>query len=264
MKLKAIIFDVDGTLADTERDCHRVAFNRAFHEAGLKWHWGQHEYAELTRICGGRERLTHYIERQHATLAKRPEFHDRVAQLHWRKTEIYGELIRGGSIGLRPGVHRLISEAIEKGIHLAIATTAQAENVHALLETQLGKHSAKWFDVVAAGDCVSEKKPAPDIYRYVLNKLAKYGVAAENCIAIEDSENGLRSALGAGLKVLVTPTEYTQHHDFTGAEAVVEDLGECELSSLQNVIEHKSLTSPAHLKNNNKIITTDTLDKLLA
>ncbi|HYD61142.1 MAG TPA: HAD-IA family hydrolase [Noviherbaspirillum sp.] len=221
--MQALIFDVDGTLADTERDLHRVAFNRAFRSAGLDWCWDVSTYGLLLKVAGGKERIRHYIDTIHPELVARGGVDRLVRELHVRKTDIYLSLLRDGEIRLRPGVERLLREARRCGLRLAIATTTTPENVTSLLASALGDGAVQWFDVIGAGDIVATKKPSPDIYRYVLDRL---DLPAASCFAFEDSANGLRAAAGAGLRTIVTPTAYTLDEDFTGACSVVSDLGE--------------------------------------
>lgn len=226
-KFQALIFDVDGTLADTERDGHRVAFNRAFADAGLDWDWSVEQYGELLTVTGGKERIQYYIDRY------RPDFQvpsafdgtlkEFIAKLHANKTAHYTELLREGSIPLRPGVKRLLQEARSAGIKLAIATTTTPDNVTALLETALGSDAESWFKVIAAGDIVPAKKPAPDIYFYALQAL---NLPAEACLAFEDSQHGLTSAREAGIPTVITVNGYTDNQDFTGAAIILNDLGE--------------------------------------
>jgi len=223
MTLHALLFDVDGTLADTERDGHRPAFNQAFADAGLDWHWDVALYGKLLAVTGGKDRMKHYIDHFRPDYRKPDNFDELVAELHKAKTRIYSALAAQGGIPMRPGVKRLLVEARAAGLRLAIATTTTPENVTVLLEHSLGAGTQDWFEVIAAGDIVPAKKPAPDIYHYALEKM---GLAAADCLAFEDSENGLRASLGAGLKTLVTVNDYTLDHDFTGAAVVLSDLGE--------------------------------------
>ncbi len=223
MALKALLFDVDGTLADTERDGHRVAFNRTFAEAGLDWHWDVPLYGKLLTVAGGRERLRHYVDHYRPDYVKPPDFEAQIERLHAVKTEHYTALLSRGGISLRPGVSRLLSEARAQGIRLALATTTTEANVSALLQHTLGADAESWFEVVGAGDVVAAKKPAPDIYNYVLKKMQ---LTASQCMAFEDSENGLRAARAAGLKTVITVTDYTKAHDFSGAAIVLDHFGE--------------------------------------
>lgn len=222
MTIKAIIFDVDGTLADTE-DGHRKSFNKAFAECGLDWNWDVELYGKLLKVTGGKERIKYYVSDFIPNFAKPANFDDFVKNLHAVKTRHYTSMLADGHIPLRPGVRQLIEDAHASGITLAIATTTTAENVTALLEVGLGKNWAELFAANGCGDIVPKKKPAPDIYFWVLEKL---GLSAADCIALEDSQNGLLSSLAAGIRTYVTTNEYTRGQDFSGASAVLEDLGD--------------------------------------
>ncbi|GAB4324274.1 MAG: HAD family hydrolase [Leptolyngbyaceae cyanobacterium] len=223
MSLQALIFDVDGTLADTERDGHRVAFNRAFADAGLGWEWSVERYGQLLEVSGGKERLQRYLQEDQPDFIPPGDVKAWAAEMHRLKTRHYRDLVQQGIMPLRPGVKRLIQEARQAGIRLAIATTSAPDNVLALLETGLGADSPSWFEVIAAGDVVPAKKPAPDIYCYALEAM---GLPPEVCVAIEDSHVGLQAAIQAGLTTVITPSSYTQNEDFTGAALVMSHLGE--------------------------------------
>jgi len=223
MALEALIFDVDGTLADTERDGHRVAFNQAFADAGLDWRWEVDLYGELLAVTGGKERMRHYVDRYRPDYVKPADFDALVAQLHAAKTRHYTALLGQGGIPLRPGVRRLLEEARARGVRLAIATTTTPDNVSALLLHAISPEAVSWFEVIGAGDVVAAKKPEPDIYYYVLDRLC---LSPAQCLAFEDSENGLRAAQAAGLKTVITVNDYTRAHDFHGAAMVLDHLGE--------------------------------------
>ena len=222
-ELQALIFDVDGTLADNEQDGHRVAFNAAFADAGLEWFWDEKTYERLLRVFGGKERIRCFIENCLADFDPPSDLDAFIRRLHARKTERYVELLQSGAMPLRPGVGRLLREAHSAGLKLAIASTTTLENATTLLARSLGEGSPGWFDVLACGDVVPNKKPAPDIYLHALEQL---GLPAEACLVIEDTELGLASALGAGLKTLITVNRTTQGEDFSGAAIVLDGLGE--------------------------------------
>jgi HAD superfamily hydrolase (TIGR01509 family) len=221
--LKALIFDVDGTLADNERDGHRVAFNLAFRGAGLDWEWDVPTYDHLLEVFGGKERLRYYIEVYLPDFEPPGGLDAFVRDLHAEKTRHYMDLLKAGAIPLRPGVERLLREARAEGLELAVASTTTPENVTVLLRETVGPEGSTWFDVIAAGDMVERKKPAPDVYLLALERL---GLGAADCLAIEDSEAGLASARAAGLATVITVNSATAHQSFEGALLVVDQLGE--------------------------------------
>ncbi len=222
-KLEALIFDVDGTLADTERDGHRVAFNKAFKEFDLDWNWDEALYGKLLAVTGGKERMAFYLKEFNTSYPSDDNTVEMIKELHKAKTRHYTELLATGEIPLRPGVKRLIDEAREKGVRIAISTTTTPENVTALLEHALAPGSSDWFEVIAAGDIVPAKKPAPDIYNWALEKL---DLPAEACLAFEDSRNGILSSQGANLKTIITVNGYTEKDNFDGAIIVLDNMGE--------------------------------------
>ncbi|MGF1493206.1 MAG: HAD-IA family hydrolase [Microcoleaceae cyanobacterium] len=227
--LKALIFDVDGTLADTEQQGHRVAFNRAFADEGLGWDWSVDFYGELLKVPGGKERMRHFITQykpdfqipgETGPAADSPGLDEFIKKLHKQKTNYYLEIIASGAIELRPGVERLMQAARDAGLRLAIATTTTKANATSLLEKKL---DLGWFEVIAAGDIVPKKKPDPAIYTYTLEKMA---LNPSECLAFEDSHPGLLAALAADLTTIVTVNQYTQNQDFTGASLILDHLGE--------------------------------------
>lgn len=216
MTLKALIFDVDGTLAETE-EAHRAAFNRTFKEAGLGWHWSIEDYTSLLETTGGKERMRQH--RDNLGLAHPDDA--QIAELHRVKTTFYAKILDGGGLELRPGVADLIECAGSAGLRIAVATTTNRPNVDALCQCCWGCAADKVFDVIAAGDEVAAKKPAPGIFLLALKRL---GLPATEAIAFEDSFNGLQSAHAAGLRTLITPSVYTAHQDFTHANWMLADL----------------------------------------
>jgi len=230
--IKAIIFDVDGTLADTE-DGHRKSFNKAFAESGLNWNWDVPLYDKLLKVTGGKERIKHFVKTCQPDFDMPADYDGFVKKLHALKTLHYTDMLGKGDIPLRPGIRQLVDDARRNGIRLAIATTTTPENVTALLRQGFGVNGENIFEVIGSGDIVPHKKPAPDIYFWVLDKM---GLPATDCIALEDSENGLRSSLAAGIKTFITTNRYTSAQNFSGAAAVFDDLSDinhfCHVSGL--------------------------------
>jgi HAD superfamily hydrolase (TIGR01509 family) len=218
----ALIFDVDGTLADTE-ELHRQAFNAAFADAGLRWDWSRARYRELLRVAGGKERIAHHVAGLNLGDADRRALLAHIPALHAAKTRHYAALVDGGAVRLRPGVERLLREAREAGLHLAIASTTSPANVESLLIATLGIEGPALFDLIACGDLVANKKPAPDVFELTLRTL---GLDAEEAIAFEDSAHGLRAARAARLWTVVTPTWWSEAEDFSGANLLLAHLGD--------------------------------------
>lgn len=222
MDLQALIFDVDGTLADTE-EAHRQSFNRAFEAHGLDWHWTRPRYAELLGVSGGRERIRLHLDSLALDANRKSELAARIDDIHRTKVEAYRALVEGGGVPLRIGARRLIEEALAEGLKLAVATTGTAAGVEALLERALGKETVRRFAAIAAGDVVGRRKPAPDVYHYVLQRL---DVAPGGCVAFEDSANGVRAAHAAGIFVVATPSFWTLDQDFSEADLFLPSLGD--------------------------------------
>ena len=222
--IKALIFDCDGVLVDTERDGHRVGFNRAFKEMGIDAEWDVDLYGKLLLVAGGKERMRAYFDEygwpdRADTDAAKDEL---IVKLHKLKTEITAGLVGEGGLPLRPGIARIVDEAIAADVKLGVCTTSNPKFIDAVLDLFGPERKAK-FDFVHAGDVVAKKKPAPDIYLLALETL---GLPANECMVIEDSRNGLLAARGAGLPTLVTTSTYTVEEDFTGAARVVPELGD--------------------------------------
>lgn len=215
MSLRALIFDVDGTLAETE-EAHRAAFNAAFAAAGLDWQWSMADYGRLLTTTGGKERMARWRKERGSGPSDAA-----IAALHRDKTARYAALLAGGGLQARPGVLALVAAARAAGLRLAVATTTSPGNVEALAQALWGRAAGEVFDVIAAGDEVAAKKPAPDVYLLALERL---GLPAGTALAFEDSRNGVLSARVAGLRVVVTPSAYTAGEDFAGAEVVLDDL----------------------------------------
>ncbi len=216
---RALIFDVDGTMAETE-EVHRQAFNETFARVGIDWYWDRAIYKELLWVTGGKERMRAF-DRTRAQGAMLSEA--QVAELHRLKTARYVELVAGGHCPLRPGVKALMTGAKHRGQRLAIATTTSRPNIDALLSVSLGQDWGDQFDAIVAGDEVPRKKPAPDVF---LEVLARLGLPASDCVAIEDSHNGLVAASRAGIRVLITRSFYCRDQDFSEALLTLDDLGE--------------------------------------
>ncbi len=228
---RAIIFDVDGTLAETE-ETHREAFNRAFQGAGLAWSWDQALYRRLLAVTGGKERIRYFIEDFGGEGAPAGNLDDFIRTLHAAKTRAYTQMVRSGELELRPGVRDLIDELRERGYRLAIATTTTPANVDALLAANFGATGQGLFEVICAGDSVPNKKPAPDVY---LRALEELDLPASNCLAIEDSRNGLLSAYTAGIATIVTPGIYTHDENFDEAALVIDSLESLDLATLESL-----------------------------
>ncbi|MCS6996240.1 MAG: HAD-IA family hydrolase [Casimicrobiaceae bacterium] len=222
--LAALIFDVDGTLADTEH-AHLEAFNEAFAECGLPWRWSVPEYTRLLLVSGGKERILHYWRSIDPEAAQAPEAPARVAEIHRIKTRIYESKVADGQVPLRPGIARLIEEARRARLQLAIATTTTPANIDALLRKPFGPQWRSMFAAIGDASTSPVKKPDPQVY---LDVLAALKVLAYEAIAFEDSENGLRAASAAGVSCICTPTAFTSHHDLSQALVVVPHLGDPE------------------------------------
>ena len=222
MSIEALIFDVDGTMADTE-EAHRFAFNNAFERFKLGWKWGRDAYRELLTTTGGKERIAAYLATKTLSPADRKRLTELIPAIHAEKTKFYSSFVADGAIKLREGVARLAEEALTAGCRLAIASTTTAVNIDALLQSNFGSRGLEMFGVIACGDAVRAKKPAPDVYRLALSHL---GLQPDQAVAFEDSHNGLRAATAAGLWTVITPTFWTEAHDFSGAHLLLPHLGD--------------------------------------
>lgn len=214
--LEAVVLDVDGTLVDSERDGHRVAFNHAFEDAGLPYRWGVEEYGRLLRITGGRHRLEAYLREQGHEEGDAAEL---AGKLHESKTALFREMVQSGAVPLRPGVARLVADLRRAGVRTFVATTGSRAWVEPLLAHHFGPGA---FELVVTGTEVTRLKPDPAVYDAVLDEA---GLDPAGVVAVEDSANGLRSAQGAGLACLVVTNDYTRDHDLAGAALVVDGFG---------------------------------------
>lgn len=234
MALRALIFDVDGTLAETE-EAHRVAFNAAFAEAGHGWSWDVDTYRDLLRVTGGQQRIRHFLD----TIAHDtpPEV---IAAIHARKNALYAGRMAAGDVALRPGIAKLIDEARRARLKLAIATTTSRANIEVLLTHLFAPETASWFDVIVAGEDVTTKKPHPEVYERTLKKL---DLSAREVIAIEDSRNGLLAASACGITTVVTPSIYSAGEDVAGAALICEhlELLPVTIAALSDLLERRPL-----------------------
>lgn len=230
--LRALIFDVDGTLADTE-SAHCAAFNQAFERFGLAWHWDDALYTDLLTVTGGTERILHYILTAQPDLSAFSTlgFEASLKRLFELKTNAYVRSVNEGAVALRPGVLRLIREARADGLKLAIATTTSPPNINALLSRDLGPHWREQFAAVGDGASAKLKKPDPEVYLHVLETLQ---LPPSQCLVLEDSSNGLRAATAAGLVTVITPTRYTAYDNFDAALRVLPDLSQVGLAQLRH------------------------------
>jgi HAD superfamily hydrolase (TIGR01509 family) len=220
-QIKAIFFDQDGVIIDTERDGHRVAFNKTFKEFGYDFEWDPEYYHELLQVAGGKERMKHHLHTRGFGVPVRPEEEDElIKSMHKRKTAIFVDLIESEQLPLRPGVKRLMKETMDAGLVLGVCTTSNERSAHAVAYKILKDIN---FDFVLAGDVVKNKKPAPDIYNLALERT---GLKPEECVVIEDSRNGVLAAKAAGMHVVVTTNGYTEKEDVGDGDIVVTSLGD--------------------------------------
>jgi HAD superfamily hydrolase (TIGR01509 family) len=220
--LKALIFDCDGVLVDTERDGHRVGFNRTFAAFGIDAEWDVPLYGRLLQVAGGKERMTAYFDEFGWPEGRSESREELILALHLKKTEITAGLVGEGALPLRPGISRIVDEAIAADVRLGVCTTSNPKFIDAVLDLFGPERKAK-FDFVHAGDVVAKKKPAPDIYELAKQSLV---LPVHQCMVIEDSRNGLLAAKGAGLPCLITTSTYTIDEDFSEADRVVSELGD--------------------------------------
>jgi HAD superfamily hydrolase (TIGR01509 family) len=228
VSLQALFFDVDGTLADTERLGHRPAYNSAFRKLGLPFRWDPLLYRKLLKQPGGQERLLHYLEHyrpelgEHETAA-RADIKGWVRAVHKLKNQYFRRLVRSGQVPLRPGIARLMREARDEGIRIAIVTSASRDTLKPILRHSLGSSLMGEVELMVCGEDVVHKKPAPDLYRLALRRM---NLQPEHCVAIEDSAMGLTAAHVAGIVTIITTNDNTVHEEFHEAALVLDTLGE--------------------------------------
>ena len=229
--LQALIFDVDGTLADTE-SAHLAAFNQAFADMGMDWVWTTDMYTQLLEVSGGKERILHYWRQVNPDIRELDAhaLQDRINRIHELKTAAYESAVNAGAVELRPGVLRLMDEALAAGLQLAIATTTSPVNIAALMRGAIGADWRMNFTAIGDASTAPVKKPHPQVYLHMLKAL---DLPASQCLAIEDTRNGLRAAMAAGIDTVITTNAFTVHHDFTGALRVVPDLSQVTLALLR-------------------------------
>ncbi|GAB5370296.1 hypothetical protein AAMO2058_001480300 [Amorphochlora amoebiformis] len=221
---EALLFDCDGVLVDTEKDGHRVAFNRAFAELGLGFEWSVEKYGQLLEVGGGKERMTAYFNEVGWPEGWPEDAESRAAKvkdIHLLKTDIFSFMIASGELKLRSGVERLVGEALAKGIKVACCSTSNEKSVSAVVNLMAPEKSREFR--IFAGDIVPKKKPDPAVYLLASERL---GISPSDCAVIEDSHIGKCAGKAAGMTVLVTKSGYTANEDFSGADAIVEELGE--------------------------------------
>lgn len=237
-KLKALIFDCDGVLAETERDGHRIAFNTTFQENNISANWSVEEYGNLVNISGGKERMKAYFTK-HPDLITPEQLEGKyIEKLHKRKTEIFIEMSASGKLPSRLGIKRIIKEAHDEGILLFVCSTSHKRSVSELINSNLGEKYLKWFTELLCGDIVTNKKPSPDIYNLVKEK---YSLNCAECFVVEDSRNGLLAAKSAGMNCVVTPSFYSLNEDFKEADIVVSSLGEPGLAEFHIIKNNDKL-----------------------
>ncbi len=236
--MKALIFDCDGVLVDTERDGHRVAFNKAFAKTGCDVAWSVELYGDLLKVAGGKERMKHYFNNHTwpSDIADKDSF---IKQMHKLKTDIFTQIIESGELALRPGVARLVDQAINDGVTLAVCSTSNERAVGLIVEKLLGPERRPHFSAILAGDVVSKKKPDPEIYNLALERLE---LEPQQCVVIEDSRNGLLAAKAAGMYCVITTNGYTESENFAEADLVVSELGEppsiqVDMETIKNILE---------------------------
>ena len=252
--LKALIFDCDGVIAETERDGHRVAFNKTFKEFGIDAEWDVEEYGRLVKISGGKERMKNYFQNHPELLDSGEDPDELVLKLHKRKTEIFMEMAAKGEMPVRPGINRIFDEAYEKGLILAICSTSNEKSVKSLVKALMGEQRLEKFHGILAGDIVKRKKPHPDIYELVKER---FNLEGNECIVVEDTENGLKAAKAAGMYCIVTPSFYSHEEDFSEADIVVSSLGDPQLTEIGVIKASLSLDREV------KYITIDDLNKIV-
>jgi len=257
--MEALIFDVDGTIAETERDGHRVAFNLAFDELNLPWQWDVDFYGKLLKVGGGKERFTYYLKNYVKDFEIPSSLDEFVLNVHTIKNKYYTQLVQDKTIKLRPGVARLMTEAHENNVRLAIASTSAVKNVKALLDGTCSSEMISWIEVIVAGDMVKNKKPAPDIYQLALEKL---NLSPDECVTIEDTNQGLVAATKANIKAIITINNYTKDENFDSAMVVLNHLG--DEKNPCKVIQHQNKISSLIAQLDQKYLTIDFINQILS